>query len=234
MSTVLSGQDILDRIQVRLGGLANAFTVEQLLSFAEDGTQEVWAVLKSFGDDYFGDSSQDSDSTTTDTFFADLTPAAREYPLPPGCREIRAIECLTANFEFVKFHLTRFESPDFQRWRRASTQSGTNRAGGFYHYCVFGNKFMLAEFPEAVLNVRLWYIKSLNVLTVDTTLDDILYPFSGKIVDYAVQKAMVSARQLEMTEEWAKQWRQSVTTLGESAGPRSSTGPIFIDDYEGV
>jgi len=232
--TTLSGQDILDRIRVRLGSLANVFTTDQLLSFAEDGMQEVWAVIKSFDQDYFGDQSQNTDSTAEDTYFATLSTSTRDYELPQGCREVRGIQCLTSGFEYIRFFQVPFESNDFQRARRAATASGSNHAGGEYHFTVFGTRLVLAEFPEANVDIQLWYIKSLNKLAVDTVISDILYPFSGKIVEYAVQKATASAREAEMTVVWQQQWKQSVVTLGESTGPRASVTPMFIDDYFGT
>lgn len=240
MATQLSGQDIYDRIRVRLGALANVFTVDEVLSFAEDGVQEVWAVLKSFDQEYFGEASQDTDSTATDTYFADLSTTVREYALPLGCREIRSIECLTIGFESVVFEYKKFDDPLFQTARRDATASGTGSSSnsgsslGNYYYTVFGSKFILAQYPEAALNVKLWFIYNINAITTDTVLSDILYPFSGKIVDYAVQKAMASTRDVEMTEEWLKQWSLSVRTLAMSTSPRTSTGPVFVADYLGT
>jgi len=239
LSTVLSGQDILDRIRVRLGGLSNAFTVEELLSFAEDGVQEVWATLKSFDAEYFGQFSQDSDSATEDTYFADLLPSKREYDLPPSCREIRAIECLTTSFESCIFEYRRGDDPVFQSARRDATASGSTASAnagsslGSYYYTVFGNQLVLAQYPESTLNVRIWFIQNINLLSVETELDTVLYPFAGKIVDYAVQKAMASTRDVQLTVQWIAQWKMSVQTLGEASVPRSSGNPIFIVDYQG-
>ena len=239
---VLSGQEIVDRIRVRLGSLSNAFSVEELLSFAEEGTQEVWGVLKSFDQEYFGVPSQDNDTSSTEDFFADLSTTKREYDLPPGCRELRGIEVLTPGYESLTFGYRTFDNPEFVAIRKNSTASGAGSGPYFndflypnkeYLYAVFGNQMVLAQYPETALNIRLWYIKGLGFLSVNTRLSDILYPFAGKIVDFAVQKAMISTREIPMTEEWLKSWKGSVLYLAEVSSPRSSTGPQFIIDYVG-
>lgn len=236
MGTQISGQDLLDRIKVRLGGLSNAFTPDELLQFAEDGVQEVWAVLKSFDQEYFGDSSQSTDSAKTDSYFATLSTSSREYPLPGTCREIRSIECLTSGYERIEFVQKSFDDPEFQRARRNSTATGTSAqalSNRNYYFTVFGNKLVLAQYPCAVLDVKLWAIQSINAISVDTVLDTILYPFSGKIVDFAVKKAMVSARESDMTIAWTQEWRASIITLGESSTPRASVNAQFISNYLG-
>src|SRR5438309_4037647 len=141
--SVLNGQELLDRIKVRLGGLSNAFTPDDLLSFAEDGVQEVWAVLKSFDQEYFGEQSQSTNATDVDTYFATLDSTKREYDLPAGSREIRSIECLTSGATGIVFEQRKFDDPEFQMRRRNSTASGATQSplSSSYYFSVFGNKW---------------------------------------------------------------------------------------------
>lgn len=235
MSTpILSGQDLIDALRIRLGGLSNAFTVEELMSFVQDGVQETWGVLKSLGHDYFGDSTQTSDSTQEDYGIA-LTTPVREYPLPANCREVRFIECTTVGFEGRTFEFRDFSSQDFQDARRAASSSITSQvATEVYFYTIFGdNQFILAQFPEAALTIKLWYIKSLDLITIDGELPSILHPFNLKIVDFALERAQLSARDGDMAMAWKEAWKEDVRMLVLTSGERESTNPIFITDFTG-
>lgn len=237
--TQVNGQYILDEMKTRLGSLANAYTPDQLVSFANDGVHEVWAVLRSLDLDYFTDSSEDTDSTQ-DEFFADLTANTREYALPANCREVRFVECITAGFEDRIFGYKKFEDPVFQYDRRQATAMGSGNVGdsgaiiGQYYYTVFGTQFILAQYPETTLKLKLWYVKSLNDISdLAAPLTDILYPYSRKIVDYAVTKAILSSQNQSLAAEWLADWKETIKTLALSAGSRSSTNAIFIADYTG-
>jgi len=238
--TQVTGQYILDEVKTRLGALANAFTVDQLVSFANDGVHETWSVLRSLDLDYFGDSSEDTD-TTQDEYFADLSPTVREYNLPANCREVRFLECLSTGFEDRVFEYRKFEDIVFQTARRESTSLGPDVEGdsgailGRYYYTVFGTQLILAQYPETVgMKLKIWYIKSLNDITdLSVPLPDILYPFSRKIIDYTVTKLMLASQNQMLAAEWLEDWKESIKTLALTAGSRSSSNPIFIADYTG-
>jgi hypothetical protein len=235
----MSGQDLLDDLRIELGGLSNAFTVDQLLSFINKGKDEVWSVIRSLDLDYFGDNTQTTDNTK-DSYFANLVVNQREYTLPINCREPRFIECLSSGFQDRIFEYRKFDDPVFATARRESTAFGPttqNDSGsvlGRYYYTIFGsNQLILAQFPEAPLQVVLWYIKAVDDIAVDTEVTEILHPFNKKIVDYAATRAILTTQNQMMTEAWASEWKESIKTLALSAGPRTSTNPIFIQDYYG-
>jgi hypothetical protein len=229
----VSGQNLIDDIRVRLGGLANVFTVDQLLSFSNDGVGEVWSVIRSLDLDYFAASSQDT-TATDDDFFLDLTTSTREYELPKNCRELRAIEVLTVGFEDKQFQFRRFDDPEFQEARRFSTAAGSGSGSclAIYFYTVFGTRMLLAQYPETTLKAKLWYIKALDDIDIDS-VPEILHPFNKKIVDFAVKKAILSTQNLEMALGWKTEWMDSVKTLAMSVGSRSSTNATFSVDYLG-
>lgn len=229
-----SGQSILDAIRVNLGPLANAFTVDQLLYFANRGVQQVWMVLRSLDLDYFGDASQDV-TQSQENFFADLSTTSREYPLPENCREPRFIEVLTDGFQDRRIVYRKFEDPEFQAARRSATASGPNGGSsqlGEYFYTILGTKMILAQYPEAALKIKIWYVKSIDDISVEE-VPDILEPYADSIADYAVERAIKSSRNLELDADWMQTWKADVQALALSAGPRTSTDPIFIFDYTG-
>jgi hypothetical protein len=236
----LSGQDLLDDLRTELGVLANAFTVDQQLLFLNKGVQEVWSIVQSLGLDYFADSTQNTDNTKDD-FFVQLTTNVREYNLPTNCRELRFIECTTAGFEDRVFELRKFDDPLFAVARKQATAQGSSGGGGAtsgsiignYYYAVFGNQIVLAQYPEATLTAKCWYIASIDNITDATTIPAILHPFNVKIVDYAAERAILSTQNESLSVSWMEEWKDSVKTLAMSVGGRSSTNPVFIADYTG-
>lgn len=232
MNPTVSGQSLLDAVRINLGGLANAFTDDQLFYFISLGTQEVWSVVRELDLDYFGDSSQ-ATSTSKDDFFANLDPTKREYDLPKNCRELRFIEILTGGFEDRKITYRKFEDPIFQEARRSSTMAGSaNNVCGEYYYTIFGNQMMLAQFPEAPLAIKMWYVAAIDDVTVES-FPAILHPFSGKITDYATERAVKSSQNIELDQDWMLTWKDAIKTLALTAGSRTSTDPIFCADFLG-
>ena len=231
-----SGQTLLDAVRLDLGAYANAFTEDQLLYFINRGADETWAVIRSLDLDYFGDSSQTSDAGEED-YFATITPAAREYPLPPNCREPRFIECLTSGFEDRRFIYRKFEDPIFQAARRISTATGASATDlasqlGEYYYTILGIKFILAQYPETTLDLKIWYIKANDSISVES-FPQILSPFASAIADYATERAVKSTQNVALDADWMQTWKATIQTLALSAGPRTSTDPIFVSDYLG-
>lgn len=231
----VSGQSLLDLLRINLGGLSNAWTVDQLLAFLNQGKDEVWAVIKSMELDYFTDSSQDTDSTQ-DNFFVDLSPTVREYDLPKNLREIRLIECLTPGFEDRRYVYRDISHPDFKNARLESDALGSNSGlqefSDNIFYTVFGNQLVFADFPFSARQLKIWYIASIDDIDVDT-FPAILFPFSRKIVDYAAKKAVLSAQNVEMTMAWKSEWSESVKIIALSIGQRQTTDAEFIADFIG-
>ena len=233
----LSGQDILDDLRIQLGVLSNAFTTDQLLNFINKGTSEVYSVLKSLDLDYFTDVTQTADSTKEDYGLL-INPTTREYDLPANSRELRAIECTTSGFETRVFTFKGINDPDFQEARREATAFGPagNSSTLFvfdeYYYTIFGNQIMFAQYPEDSLTLRIWYVSSIDAVTIDS-FPSILYPYSVKIVDYATQRAILASQNLDLAAGWLQEWKESVKTLAISGSSRSSTNAIFITDYLG-
>lgn len=231
----LSGQNLLDSLRIRMGGLSNAFTTDQYFSFLNEGKDEVWAIVRSLELDYFADSSQPTDNTKDD-FFLQLSTTVREYDLPTNLREVRFIECTTQDFQDREFTYRDISHPDFKRIRRESdalgSNSGVNAFTDHYIYTIFGTQLILAQFPEANLNITIWYIKAIDDISVDD-FPEILFPFNKKIVDYAAKKATLAAQNLEMEAAWKDDWAESIRLLAISAGQRQAADPQFIADYFG-
>jgi hypothetical protein len=197
-------------------------------------------VLRSLDLDYSVDQSQSTD-TTQDSFIAVLDPTKREFDLPNDCREVRSIECTTGGYEGIVFEFRQLSDMTFQQMRRDASVAGAGSGngnvwanGGKTYFTTFGaNTLMFAAYPVAAITLRIWYVKATSDLTADTPLVDVLYPFSRKVVDYAVQKAMLSVRQETLSQGWMIEWKDGVKTIATTAGPRVSTNPIFIQESWG-
>lgn len=225
----VSGQDLLDALKINLGSMANAFTTDQSLYFLNLGVAEVWSVVRAMELDYFTDSSQDT-QTSQDDFFLDLSTTLREYALPKNCREVRGIEVVTQNYADRVFEYRIFDDREFQAARRDATALGINSGSGRYFYTIFGTQLMLAQFPEAVMQAKIWFIKSIDDIDV-SAIPEILHPFSKKIVDYATKRAVLSMQNIEMTAAWKMEWEGSIRTLALTVGSRDTGNAIFISDF---
>jgi hypothetical protein len=222
-------QQIIKSIQTRLSGAANAYTVDQLLDYVNEGKDEFWKILVASDGDYFLQS-----TTTTvaqsNTFIA-LNTTTREYTLPSDYLKARFIECLTAGYEDVEFVYRNISHPDFQQQRRDATANGSGITRSKYFYSIAGkNTFMLAAYPETTFTLKIWYARAIPDLLIGGSFDETALPFPKSIVDYAVSKIQLS-RDPSQWGIWKDVWRQDVVTLVEAATPRSSTDPQFVQGF---
>ena len=230
----ITGQSLVNETFMRLGGLSNVFSTQELLSFVNDGVQEVWAIVRSLDADHTVDTSQTTTSTS-DNYFQTLSTSTREYTLPPNAREIRFIECTNAGYENTIFEFRKIDDVDFQNYRREATASGTSQQGrvGKYYYTVSGQQLVFAQYPETALVLKVWYIKAIDNAEIDVQLTTLQPPLDRKIVEFATQRAMLVARQETVSDRWMAAWRDSVKTICLSVVPRNSANAIFIQEFSG-
>lgn len=234
MADTYNGQDLVDLTVGRLSGYGNAVNPEDVLSAVNEGKDEVWAVLKNLEDEYFVTPSQTSDSTL-DTYFASLTTSAREYDLPADFKEIRFIECTTVGYEDLKFTYRKLSDPDFQGARKAATADGVSSTpqSEYLYAIVAKGTFMLANYPEVALSLKLWYVRGLQDLETDTPLTEIISPYVKKIADFAAKKIMLGLKDPEQFAAWKQEWKDSIMTLTTSASPRNQADAEFVQDFTG-
>ena len=234
----INGQTLIALALTNLGGLANAVTSTQLLSFLNEGKDEVWALLKELKEGFFIQASQTTDNTKTNYFPALLT-NKREYTLPNDLRDIQFIEVTApSGYERIKFTRRSMMHPEFRNSRTSSTafasQGNTVPLTGLdeYFYDVVGkNTFILAQYPEVAFTLIIWYLRVLPEITPNGTVDEIIYPFSKKIADFAVMKVMLLKDAAAWTA-WKSQWRDDVVTLIQGAD-RYSVDPVYVADFVG-
>lgn len=229
----ISGQELIDLVNSRIRASTNAFDPEDILGFINDAANETWKILRSIREDYFETFSQNTISTDDD-YFGLLSTTVREYSLPRNYQEIRFIEVLDSGHEGVEFRPKDHSSTEFQNRRRTSTALGEGTARSDYFYDIIGARtLMLSQFPEITFNLRIWYIRSLVRLDVDSQLDEILYPYSDDMAKYAAHLATLSLRDETLSDRWLKIWKDSVHRTETVARMRQSSGPVFVDDFLG-
>jgi len=236
------GQDLIDLANDRLAGLSNGVRDATLMSYLNEAKDEIWAVLKTEADEYFSQSTQNTDSTATNYFPRDLSGAAigtlqtssRSYLLPDDLREIKFIEVTTKGYEQTVFIYRSITDDDFRSARRSASVDPTLTPSVEYFYTILGtNRFELAQFPEANFEMTIWYTRSLPDFEAGDPVDDILLPYSKKIADYAVKKAMLGMQDQAQFEAWKQEWRDDLLTVAASAAPRNQADPEFVQDFLG-
>lgn len=229
----LIGSDLIDIANDLLAGYQNAVDSRQLLTYLNEGKDEVWTILKANNDGLFETMSQSTDSTA-DYYFAPLTSDSREYTLPPDFREIKFIECLTANYTDLAFVYRKPTDEGFRRARIAAseTSSPTPNQTTFLYTIIGKDQFVLADYPPTTLNVVLWYTRSLPDFEASDTIDEILFPFSKKIASYAAKLAMLGVQDSGQFAAWQQQWRESVITMAQGAAPRNEADAEFVQGID--
>lgn len=235
-STAIPIQTLIDMTNRRLSGYQNAVSSDQVLDSINDGVAEVWAILKSFNQEYFGHMSQSTDPTALD-YFPNLVVNQREYTLPADFREINYIECTTQSYTQMRFEYKTPQDQSFRDERSLGDQLPGNsipgQALGMAFTIVGKNTLVFAQYPPTTLAVTLWYIRSLPVYEADDTLDEILAPYYNKIADWACKKSYLEVQDMGQWQAWTQEWKSGVQTLAAGASPRNQANASFVEDFCG-
>lgn len=227
------GQDLINEANARLAGYQNGVDPEALLSYLNEGKDELWALLKNLNDEYFVTSSQNTDNEQLN-YFATLDPTKRQFTLPSDLREIKFIEVATAGSTQIEFEYRDITDNEFRMLRRdASTQPGNNEICKMLYTIVGKDQMVLAQFPPAALNVTLWYVRSLPDFESDQVVDEILFPYVKKIASYACQRAMLGLQDASQFSMWVTSWKQDCITVTNSAAERNQSDASFVEDFCG-
>lgn len=231
---------LLTLAQTNLGGMANSVSSDQLLSFLNEGKDEIWSILKQTNVELFTVPSQSTDSTKS-YYFAPLSTTVREYQLPFELRDILFIEVLSpSGYEGTRFVRKAITHQDFRFARTSSTSfqaqgsNGPLTGVGDYYYDVLGKStFILAQFPETTFTLQIWFIRALPDLLIGGTspIDEIIFPFQKKIADYAVMKVRMRG-DMDGFSQWKSQWRDDVVGVVQGSS-RNSADPNYVQDFEG-
>ena len=228
---VISGQSLHDELLTRIGGYANAFNSDELMSFINEGMHEVWKELKSLRRNYFVVTTQATDSALS-TYLAALSTSTREFTLPEDLREIRAIAVSSpAGYEWVEFTRKDISSPEFLAAQRDATAGGSAASQGLdeYLYDIINERTLVfAQFPQAAFVLAIRYVYALPELTLGVALDGIISPWHFKILDWAAKKAVLAKHNETMTDEWRDEWRAATLSIASGASQRDTATPQVV------
>ena len=233
----IHGSDLADLVNASLGGYQNALDQALLYSYLNEGKNMVWMILKELKVNYFGQTSQSTDNTQLN-YFGPLATNSRQYTLPGDFHEMRFLEVEDVGWEDTRIEYRPISHPDWQDARRSNTNVDNDAdltlGDNVIYYDILGkNQLILAQYPQFPFHVTLIYIRIIPDFGADDVVDEILYPFSQKIAEYATKKAMLALQDEPMTDEWTKQWRDSVIMMTESASLRQSSDPLFVASFYG-
>src|ERR1017187_383360 len=232
----VTGQTLIDIANDLLAGYQNGVDSRALLTYLNLAKDEVWGVTKELHDEYFQVFSQ-STNPTADYYFAPLTTSVRNYTLPADLRSIEFIECTTPGFQGTTFSYAKLNTPQFRQERQASNEANApdpNNNVTEYLYSIAGkNQFVLAAYPAAPMTLILWYTRALPDFEAQDTLDEILFPFSKKLAEFAAKRAMCGVQDAGQFGIWKAEWRDSLINLVQSSGSRNDADPQFVTAYEG-
>ena len=232
----VTGQVLIDMTNDLLAGYQNGVDSRALLTYLNLAKDEVWSVTKELHDEYFQVFSQNTDSTA-DYYFPALNTTTRNYTLPSDLRSIEFIECTTPGFQGTTFTYAKLNSPQFREERKASNEAvgpDVNNNVRSYTYTIAGkNQFVLAAYPAAALDVVLWYTRALPDFEASDVVDEILFPFSKKLAEFAAKRAMLADQDPGQFAAWKSEWRDSLINLVQAEGTRNDADPQFARDFTG-
>jgi hypothetical protein len=240
----LVGQDLIDGTNSRLAGYQNAIDSDALLSFLNEAKDDVWALLKNLHTEYFETSSQNTDPTQVNFFPLDqygnqlagntLQTNLRQYTLPADLREIKWIEEQAPGFQHISYRYSPIDSEEWRLARQSANIDPSITPNFTMHFTISGaNQFVLAEYPQTTLMPTLWYIRSLMDFQAMDQLDQILFPYSKKMMDYAAKKTMLALQDAQQWENWAAQWREDLHMVETGASPRNQMDAEYVQDFLG-
>lgn len=232
----VTGQTLINMTNDLLAGLQNAVDSRALLTHLNMAKDEVWTVTKELHEEYFQVFSQNT-SPTADYYFPTLSTATRNYTLPADLRSIEYIECTTPQYQGTKFVYAKLNSPEFREEREQSNEMGgpdSNNNVDEYHYTIAGkNQFVLAAYPAQNLSLTLWYTRALPDFEATDVVDEILFPFSKKMAEFAAKRITLGTQSMELFAAWKAEWRDSLINLVQGEGTRNDADPQFVQDFNG-
>lgn len=232
----VTGQTLIDMANDMLAGYQNGIDSRALLTYLNLGKDEVWGVTKELYEEYFQVFSQ-STTPTNDFYFAPLTTNTRNYTLPADLRSIEYIECTTPSYQGTQFVYRKLNSPEFRQERSQSNQLAgpdTNNNVNVYNYTIAGkNQFVLASYPAVPMTLILWYTRALPDFEASDVVDEILFPFSKKLAEFAAKRAMLADQDAGQFAAWKSEWRESLINLVQAEGTRNDADATFVQDFQG-
>ena len=211
---------------------ASFWTDAELMGYTNRAKDRVQAEVRKLKADYFDLQRTSADGTVTivgesyaTSGFA-IVAGTRNYTLPPDILEMKLIECITTNYEQVRFvfaDLTKAE-------HRAVREITTNQSPSRFLVWLFGERTMtIAPLSDTALDLRLTYTPMIPDLSTGSDTLEMPHPLYIAVEAYATSTALKKDRATE-----AAVWEATGNTIiaGLFGGhARQTQDPQYVESY---
>ena len=233
--TQVTGQYLIDMANDLLAGYQNGVDSRALLTYLNLGKDVIWSVTKELKDEYFQVFSQTTISTQTN-YFPQLVMGTRQYTLPEDLRNIDFIEVQSPTGTPIgRFTYAASNSAEFRAEREQSNVAGGAMENDYeYLYTIAGrDQFVMAKYPAQPYILILWYTCYIADFEAGDMVDDILFPFSKQLAQYAAKATMLADQDPGQFAAWSKEWRENIINMTQGAATRNDADPQFVEDFDG-
>ena len=205
----------------------------QLNRFVNRAKDRVWTEVRKLKEDYFMISRSSTDGTLTifgntyDTASFQISAAGTlTYTLPPDFAEMKLIECVTPNYEYVRFEYRDMAHQDFRSARMVSSQFTPE----IVLFDITGERTLqLAQKSDTALDLRINYIPIVPDMADDTDLLEMPHALYMAVEEFATAAALKMDRDPN-SAAWEQTGNASIArALGAAA--RQIQDPEFVSGY---
>jgi len=133
----------------------------QLNRFLSRSAHTIWAEVRKVKADYFLINRASTDGSVNifgeayATNLFQIIPGTREYTLPPDLVELKRIDTITSNYEYIQWFYRDLAHPDM-RYLRTVTDNQT--PSGFLFDIIGERTLAIEPKSDTTLDIRIWYV----------------------------------------------------------------------------
>jgi hypothetical protein len=213
--------------------VASFWSDAQLNRFINRAKDRVWTEVRKLKEDYFLLTRSSTDGTVV--IFSDVYDTASfqisnagtlTYTLPPDHAEMKLIEVITPNYEYVTFEYRDMAHPDFKSARKMTSQFTPE----IFLFDITGERTLqLAQKSDTALDLRISYIPIVPDMSADTDLLEMPHALYMAVEEFATASALKMDRDPN-SAAWEQTGNASIArALGASA--RQDQDPEFVQAY---
>lgn len=213
---------------------ASFWTNAQLNRFLNRAKDLVWVEMRKLRpDDYFVTNRASTDGTVTilsesyaTSSFQIPTGNTFTRTLPPDFAEMKRIEVITSDYEWVQFQHSDMTHPDFRALRSLTD----DQSPGVFLFDIVGERTMhYTPRSSVALDLRLWYVQFLADLSADGDELEMPHPGYLAVEELATMRAQIMDRD-PTAAVWSQLAKSTVATIfGGHA--RQTQDPVFVQGY---
>ncbi len=205
----------------------------QLNRFINRAKDRVWTEVRKLKEDYYLLSRSSTDGSIVifgNTYdcasFQISNSGTQTYQLPPDFAEMKLIECITPNYEYVRFEARDMSHPDF----RSARQMTTMFTAEIFLFDITGERTLqLAQRSDTTLDLRLSYVPIIPDMADDTDLLETPHALYMAVEEFATAAALKMDRDPN-SAAWEQTGNASIARALGASG-RQIQDPEFVQGY---